>query len=589
MTIRSPICSVLGHVDHGKSSILDKIRGSTIISREAGGITQAIGASIIPIENIKKVCGDMLKAANLNFTIPGLLFLDTPGHAAFTSLRKRGGSLADIAVVVIDINEGFKPQTIESIKILKANKTPFVIAANKVDLIPNWREKPGMILQKIQAQEPDVITKVEERIYQIVGKIHEEFGMQSERFDRVDDYTKQIAIVPCSAKTGEGISALLMVLAGLAQRFLEQTLNINVEGMAKGTILEVKEEKGLGKTMDVIIYDGTLKTNDTIIIGHIDGPIVTKIRGMFEPAPLSEMRDKKSKFAAVKEVHAAIGVKITTPDMEKVMSGMPIRACDKKDVEKVKQEIMQEIDDVLIETEDKGVIIKADCIGSLEAMIKLFGEKSIQIRKASLGEISRKDIIDAESNYETDPLFSVILAFNLHPTEEMKTMSSKVHIISSDIIYKIIDEYEEWKGTKSKSIEAKELDNIVRPCKLQFLNGYVFRQNNPAVVGCEVLNGTAKSGMPIMNIDGKFLTTIKSMQAENESVKIAKRGKQVAVSMEGITVGRQIKEGDIFYSAIPEADFRKLKELKKYLTPDEVEAVKEIAEIMRRNNTVWGI
>ncbi|MCX6707042.1 MAG: GTP-binding protein [Candidatus Woesearchaeota archaeon] len=254
--LRSPICSVLGHVDHGKSSILDSIRGTCVVKGEAGLITQAIGASIIPLGTIKAKCGKLLETMNMTFTIPGLLFIDTPGHAAFTSLRKRGGALADIAIVVIDINEGFKPQTIEAIEILKNNKTPFIIAANKIDLIPGWKISQKSILQNIMEQSPDVITKIDMKLYEIVGQIHEKFSMNSERFDRVDDFTKQIAIVPCSAKTGEGLQELIMVIAGLAQRFLEKALDFNIDGPAKGSIMEVKEDKGLGKTIDVIIYDG---------------------------------------------------------------------------------------------------------------------------------------------------------------------------------------------------------------------------------------------------------------------------------------------------------------------------------------------
>jgi len=349
MAIRSPICTVVGHVDHGKSSILDNIRGSAIVGSEAGAITQAIGASIIPLDTIKKICGDLLKTANMNFTIPGLLFIDTPGHAAFTNLRKRGGNLADIAILVIDIREGLKPQTIESIEILKQYKTPFIIAANKVDLLPGWKKGTNSILKTISEQTPQTSQEVEKKVYEIVGKLAE-YELNGERFDRVQDYTKQVAIIPTSAETGEGISELLMVLSGLAQKYLETCLECNVDGSAKGIILEVKEEKGIGKSMDVILFDGTLKVNDTIIIGGLNRPITTKVRGLFEPNPLSEMRDKKSKFRPVKGVNAATGVKIAAPDIEEVVAGMPIRATDKENLEKTKEEVQKEVEEVIIET-----------------------------------------------------------------------------------------------------------------------------------------------------------------------------------------------------------------------------------------------
>ncbi len=587
---RSPICVVVGHVDHGKSSILDKIRGSCIVDNEPGRITQAIGASIIPLDTIKKVCGPLLKRINIQFTIPGLLFIDTPGHAAFRSLRKRGGNLADFAILVIDINEGFMPQTEESIQILKTYKTPFVVAANKIDLIQGWQsfpEKP--LLEDIQSQSEFVKRELDEKIYKIVESLYN-LGFEAERFDRVSDYTKQVAIVPVSAKTGEGIPELLMVLIGLTQKYLAQTLKVKAEGPAKGTILEVKEEPGIGKTIDVIIYDGVLRKGDTIIIGGLEKPIITKVRALFEPMPLAEMRDKKTRFKNVDFVVAANGVKILAPDLEGVFSGMPIRVLSKNDdVEKIKAEVQAEVDEVIIETEEQGVIVKADSLGSLEGITFLLKQENIPIRKASLGPITKKDVIEAEAN-EDD--FKVIIGFNTKPTSEtleyMKMNKSKVKVITSDVIYKIIDEYKKFVSEREKEKIDKELSNLIRPCRIRIMPQYIFRQSNPAVVGVDVEAGTLRVGMPLMNSDGKQITSVKSIQSENKNLSEATK-KQVAVALEKVTVGRQIKGNDILYSAIPENDFRKLKSLKKYLSNEEIEVMKEIAAIMRKNNPVWGL
>jgi translation initiation factor 5B len=584
MTIRSPLCVVLAHVDHGKTSILDKIRGSAITKGEAGGITQAIGASIIPLEIIKKMCGKLLEALNMKFTIPGLLFIDTPGHASFTSLRKRGGNLADIAILVIDINEGLKPQTIESIEILKQYKTPFIIAANKIDLISGWQSKEMPIIANIQGQGENIKRIVDTKIYELVGKLAE-LGFDSERFDRVDDFTKRIAIIPTSAKTGEGIPELLMILTGVAQKFLENCLKCDTEGSAKGTILEVKEEKGLGKSIDVILYDGSLKRNDTIVIGTLTEPIVTKVKGLFEPFPLKEMRDKKSKFKPVKEANAATGVKISANGIDEVLSGMPIRSCQKDEIEKVKEEIKTEIEEVLIQTDQEGIVIKADTLGSLEALHKLLKEKNVPIKKASIGDVTKKDISDAEANYEKDPLKSAILAFNVSADIE----STNVKIIANSIIYKLLEDFEKWQVEEKKRLESKELEELVTPCKFQLMKGYVFRQNNPAVVGVDVLAGTIKVGTPLMKEDGKNITEVKSMQIDQKNVEKAERGKQAAVSMEGVTVGRNINEGEILYSAIPEENYRKLKTLKKYLSEEEKQILKEVAIIKRKQNQIWGI
>jgi translation initiation factor 5B len=586
MTTRSLICTTLGHVDHGKSSILDKIRGSAIVKSEAGAITQAIGASIIPLEVIRKICGQLLDSLNMKLTIPGLLFIDTPGHAAFTNLRKRGGNLADIAVLVIDINEGLMPQTIESIEILKTYKTPFVIAANKIDKINGWRSNEGSILEDINKQTPEVIKIIETKLYELVGKLSEH-GFESERFDRIQDYAKQISIIPTSAQTGEGISEILMVLTGLAQKFLQTCLDCEISGQAKGTILEVKDAKGLGTCLDVILYDGSLKKNDTVVIGSLDEPIVTKIRGLFEPTPLAEMRDKRSKFISIPKAEAATGVRISAPDIDNVVSGMPIRGATQETLEKIKEEIQKEVDEVVVETDSEGIVIKADTLGSLEALAKLLREKEITIKRASIGDISKKDIADAEANFDKDPLKSIILGFNVKDNSGI--CNDHVKLFTSEVIYKLLEDFEEWQIKEKKNVEAKQIDLLVRPCKMEIMKGYVFRQSSPAVVGVDILIGVAKTGMPIMNKNGKDITEVKSMQHEQESVEKAEKGKQVALAMSGVSVGRQINEGDILYSSIPENDFRKFKELKKYLEKEEIEILKEIAEIKRKDNPVWGI
>ncbi len=594
MVIRRPIVTVLGHVDHGKSSILDKIRGTAVAAREAGGITQAIGCSIVPLKTIEKICGPLLNAIKSGLTIPGLLFIDSPGHAAFTSLRKRGGSLADIAILVVDINEGFKPQTAESIEILKSNKVPFIIAANKIDLISGWKYDPKkFLLDNINALDYKIQGNFEKKMYELVAQVAEH-GLQAERFDRVSDYTKQIAIIPVSAYSGQGIAELLMILTGLAQRYLEKQLEIDQKGSGKGTILEVKEEKGLGMTIDGLIYDGKLRVNDTIIIGGIEGPFATKVRALLEPAELAEMREKKSKFKNVKEVTAAIGVKIAAPELEKAVAGMPFRSSSgkKEDVDRVMEEIQQEVSEVLslIESEH-GVMIKADTIGGLEALQHLLQEKNIPLASASLGDITKKDLSKLESLKEKDEFTGVLLGFNVKvPLDVADYVKAKgLAIITNEVIYKTIEDYEKYVEKLKKEIELRELSNVVRPCKIFIMKGYVFRQSNPAIVGVEIEVGRIRAGDPIMKADGKRLTTVKSLGEAQESLTAAEQGKQIAMAMDNVTVGRQIKEGDYLYTDIPEEHFKKLKELKKNLSKRELEVLKEIADIKRKDNPVWGV
>ena len=301
---------------------------------------------------------------------------------------------------------------------------------------------------------------------------------------------------------------------------------------------------------------------------------------------MADMRDKKTKFKAVQSVSASTGIKISSPDIENVVAGMPLRACKEEELEKVKEEIQKEVEEVVIETDDKGIIIKADTLGSLEALIKLLKEKNITIRKASVGNISKKDIAEASTIYAEDPLKAVVLGFNV--SCDMKEVGL-VKIITSDIIYKIIEEFEKWQTEEKARKEKDQLSQLVMPCKLQILKGYVFRQSNPAVSGIEVLAGKLKVGVGLMKDEGKRITFVKSMQSEQENIEEAEKGRQLAISMDNVTIGRQVNEGDMLYSVMPESDFRKLKKLKEHLKPEEIEAIKEIAAIMRKENPTWGI
>ena len=594
MAIRKVLVATLGHVDHGKTSLLDRIRSTTVASGEAGAITQAIGVSIIPMNVIQKVSGRLLDSFKSKLTVPGFLMIDTPGHAAFISLRKRGGNLADIAILVVDINEGFRPQTLESIEILKANKVPFVIAANKIDLIAGWNYEPAkMLIENINALSYQVQGIFEQKMYELVGKF-QELGFESERFDRVQDYTKQLAIIPLSAKTGQGIPELLAVLTVMAQKYLEQKLQIEEEANAKGTILEVKEEKGLGTTLNAIIYNGHLALGDTLIIGNTDQALVTKVKILLEPGELAEMRDKKSKFQNVKEVYAATGVKIVAPGTEKALAGMPLRSCSGKaeEIAKLSLEIQEEVRDIIIDSsEEVGVTLKADTIGGLEALRHLLQEQKIPIATASLGDVTRQDLLQAESMRAKNEFYAVVLGFNITVPDDIQTIAKdkNIKVITHQVIYKIIEDYNAHTETVKKEVELRELSLLVRPCKFAILKGFVFRQNNPAVVGIEIEIGKIKAGDPIMNAQGKRISQVKSMEESQESLTVAEQGKQVAMAMDGVTVGRQINEGDYLYTDIPEGDFKKLKELKKHLSKTELEVLREIVDIKRKDNPVWGV
>ena len=591
MPIRQPIVSVLGHVDHGKTSLLDRIRGSTVASREAGAITQHIGASEMPLDAIKEVCGVLMKGRE--FKVPGLLFIDTPGHQAFSSLRARGGALADIAVLVVDINEGFKPQTKEALSILRRNRTPFVVAANKVDLIHGWEAEPMRpFMVGVKAQSEKVQGKVDDKTWEVIGALTENGVPSADRIDRISDFTKSVAVVPLSAKTGEGIPDLLLTLVGLAQRFLEKKLETDTGVTGRGTVLEVKQETGLGLTLNAIIYDGNIRAGDTIVLGTTGEPKVTKVKGLLRPKPKDEMRDHREPFSQAKEVHAAAGIKIAAQDLDGVLAGAPlvvIRSDEqlKEVIDQVREEAR-----VSIALDDEGVFVKADTLGSLEALAFELKQRNIPIKRAEVGNISRRDLTEVKSIKK--PTHRAILSFNVKilPDAQEALATSKdfedIHVVTSDIIYHLLDEYEEWTKVKQQDVDKSLRETMTFPGKVTIMPDHVFRTHKPAIVGMRILGGRLRVDQKFLLPDGRVVGQVKSIRRGEESVKEANQGEEVAVAIDEVTIGRQIDQGDILYVDMPEGDAKKFLRTMVPLGYDELEVVKEVQRIKQKENRFWG-
>ncbi len=576
----------MGHVDHGKTTLLDKIRGTAIVSGEAGAITQHIGATEVPIDVIINKLGDpRLKE---RFLVPGLLFIDTPGHHAFTTLRSRGGALADLAIVVVDINEGFKPQTYESLQILKRFKTPFVVVANKIDRINGWvSQKDLPFAATFKKQSEDVQSRLETKLYEVIGELYNQ-GFAAERYDRVTNFQKTLGVVPVSAFTGEGIPDVLMVLLGLAQKFLEANLQYSAKGPGVGTVLEVKEEKGLGATLDIILYDGTLKKGDTVVIGSLGEPIQTKVRALLKPRELSEIR-YESKFKQVNKVTAAVGVKISAPGLESALAGSPIRVATEETIDEIVSQVKSEIDEVRIDTGSVGIMIKADTLGSLEALVHEFQKDEIPIRKAEVGDISHRDAVEAST--VEDPLYSVLIGFNVkvHPDARDFLQESNVKLFTSDVIYRLVEDYQKYVKEQQEKAEQKIFETIIRPGKFKILPGCVFRQSKPAVVGVRVLGGVVRTNADVMLENGNVVGKIKGLQIEGENIASARVGKEVAMAIEGATVGRQIKEEDVLYINVPERHAKVLEhEIYDSLSTDEKETLDIFLSLKRKGNPFWA-
>jgi translation initiation factor 5B len=583
---------MLGHVDTGKTSLLDKIRGTAVQVREAGGLTQQIGASFFPFDTLVAITQNIVKNFKVDIRVPGLLVVDTPGHEAFANLRTRGGSVADIAILVVDAMHGFENQTFESLEILKARKVPFIIAANKIDRIEGWRSKENVsFLESYKAHSKYVQEDLDNRLYNMMGTLSRE-GFSSERFDRVRDFTKNVAIVPVSAKTGEGIGELLAVLIGLTQQFLEKKLQVS-DGHALGTILEVREETGLGITLNAIIYDGVLKAEDTIVIGGKEGPITTKIRAILIPQPLDEIRDPRKKFNSIETVSAAAGIKIAAPDIENAIPGAPLIATGPNmPLKQAQKEIASELQRLKVQTDQTGIIVKTDTLGSLEAIVESLRVKNIPIRLADIGDVSRRDVVEALSVKHEEPLYGAILAFNVKtlPDAEREAHDQKIKIFWNDIIYNLMDEYVRWMEEEREAKARKEFDTLVQPGKFQIMEGFIFRRAKPAIFGVEVQAGVIKPNVIMINIQGERIGRISQIQDNREAVGKAEEGKEVAVAMPQPIVGRHIKERDVLYVDIPEKHAKLLRtKFTERLTESANRALQELVELKRQKDMLWAV
>ena len=592
MPIRQPIVVVLGHVDHGKTTLLDKVRGTTVAKREPGQITQWIGASLLPSQTIEQICGGLLQQFHFEVKVPGLLFIDTPGHETFSNLRRRGGSAADIAILVIDVTKGVEPQTVESINILRSRKTPFIVAANKVDAIPGWKSQPDLYFaNSIKAQFPEVQTELDNRVYTIIGTLSR-LGFRAERYDRISEFTQTVAIVPVSAKSGEGIPELLAVLTGLTQAYLSQELQ-TTSGPARGTVLEVKDEPGLGMTVNAIIYDGSLKVDDTIVIGGRERPIVTEVRAILVPKPLDEIRDPRDRFTSVRRVGAASGIKVAAPNLESALAGSPLYAVPKaKNAKEYVRMIEDEVERLRIKTERSGIVLKTDTLGSLEAITEALSRHDVQIRLADIGDVSKRDIAEVEAFSQQDRLLAAVLAFNVKvlPDAEEEAKVAGIPIFESDIIYHMIEDYLRWSDEQRAAGVKAELESLVRPCKAKVLPGFIFRRSKPAIVGVEIISGRLKPKYQLISSTGKRLGEVRGIQDKGTDLPEALVDMQVAVSIEKGVVGRNVSEGDVLYTDVPERHLKTLtSKFPSELNESDRETINELIQIKRRENPVWGL
>ncbi|WPK26248.1 hypothetical protein PUMCH_003597 [Australozyma saopauloensis] len=575
--LRSPICCILGHVDTGKTKLLDKIRQTNVQGGEAGGITQQIGATYFPVDAIKQKTAVMAKYEKAVYEVPGLLIIDTPGHESFTNLRSRGSSLCNIAILVIDIMHGLEQQTLESIRLLRDRKAPFIVALNKIDRLYDWKATPnesfrGSYTQQSKSVQDEFMTRYE----QIKVALAEQ-GLNSELYFQNKNMSKYVSIVPTSAVTGEGVPDLLWLLLELTQKRMSKQLMYLSK--VEATILEVKVVEGFGYTIDVVLSNGVLREGDRVVLCGLNGPIATNIRALLTPPPSRELRIK-SEYIHHKEVKAALGVKIAANDLEKAVAGSRLMVVgDDDDEDDLMEEVMDDLTGLLdsVDSSGKGVVVQASTLGSLEALLDFLKDMKIPVMSIGLGPVYKRDVMKATTMLEKAPELAIMLCFDVKVDKEAEQYAEEQHIkiFNADIIYHLFDQFTAYQAKLLEQRRKDFLEYAVMPCVLKTIQ--IINKRNPMIIGVDVMEGAVRIGTPICAVRREpgssvpnvlVLGRVSSLEVNHKSVDIVKKGQTaagVAMRLENPsaaqpTWGRHVDETDNLYSLISRKSIDTLKD-----------------------------
>ncbi|KAI9789195.1 MAG: hypothetical protein M1816_006329 [Peltula sp. TS41687] len=571
--LRSPICCILGHVDTGKTKLLDKIRQTNVQEGEAGGITQQIGATYFPVDAIKQKTQVVNKDGKFEFKVPGLLVIDTPGHESFTNLRSRGSSLCNIAILVVDIMHGLEPQTLESMRLLRDRKTPFIVALNKIDRLYGWKPIANNGFQdSLAMQNKGVLNEFRDRLEKTKVAFAEQ-GFNSELFFENKSMARNVSLVPTSAHTGEGIPDMLKLLVQLTQERMTNKLMYLSE--VECTVLEVKVIEGLGTTIDVILSNGVLREGDRVVLCGLNGAISTNIRALLTPAPLKELR-VKSQYIHNKEVKASLGVKVAANDLEHAIAGSRLMVVGPDDDEEnLEEEVMSDLENLLnkVSTTGRGVSVQASTLGSLEALLEFLRVSKIPVANISIGPVYKRDVMQAGVMLEKAKEYAVMLCFDVKVDKEAQAYADDVgvKIFTANIIYHLFDDF--TKHMAQLAEQKKEDSKLLAVFPAVLSPVAVFNKKDPIVVGVDVVEGNLRLLTPIAAVKTNPTTgakevislgRVQSIERDHKQIPICKKGQpSVAVKIEGANqplYGRQLEEKDTLYSLISRQSIDTLKE-----------------------------
>lgn len=588
--LRSPICCVMGHVDTGKTSLLDRIRSTNVQGGEAGGITQQIGATFFPREALDRATEELNKKYKYDLDVPGLLVIDTPGHESFTNLRSRGSSLCDIAILVVDITHGLEQQTRESIRLLREKKCPFIVALNKVDRLYGWESHENMdIQQTLKLQKPFVQSEFTSRLSQVKSELSAE-GLNSELYYDNKEVRKCVSIVPTSAKTGEGICDLLLLEIQLVQQFMEG--KVTYKNDLQCTILEVKPITGYGFTIDVILINGELHENDSIALCGQNGPIFTQIRSLLTPQPLREMR-VRGEYVHHHTIKAAMGVKIAANDLEYVVPGTQLVVVRPEDNKKeIEELVMKDATNInhFLHPDGIGVTVQSSTLGALEALLTFLTDMKIPVANVAIGTIHKRHMHQVLSMKRRMPRYAIILAFDVTVSDDAREIAQKneIKIFEAKIIYHLFDMFTRYNGEYEKMEKDRLRSVAVFPVQLKMI-GDAIHATDPIILPVNITRGQLRTGTPLCVVRAdetvQMIGRVMSIERDNRPMEVAKTGADIAVKINsgetGVTAGRQFTQNDTIVSFITRASVDAIKKFKDELDPDDVNLLATLVKVLK--------
>lgn len=584
---RKPIVVVMGHVDHGKTSLLDSLRQSNITKGEKGGITQQIGATDFPFKRIHQITGKLKSPFKIdpeNVKLPGFLMIDTPGHEAFHNLRERGSSLCDFAILVVDIEDGLMPQTKDSIKLLKDRNIPFIIAATKIDKIYGWEKYNFNSFKASYRKQSDdakgafynYIEGLKEAFleFEINADLHYSFkNVRKNNLNLVEKEESKLKscypIVPVCSLSGEGTADIFGVLYYIMEKWMKRKVKYDSTD-TKAIIMELDQVKGYGWTADVILVNGTIQKGDKFLIYNQDEETEITVKNILTPPPLTQLGNKNS-WTSHDKVEAAMGVKIIANNIEKTFAGNNIfKITDKSDLKKYHEIIEKEKESFNsnFDFNSKGIWIQSPNRATIEALMIELKKSNIPIKGYTIGKLSEKSLNNLSAIYqETENPF--LLYFG-DPDKKLCRFAQdkKIKMICSEVIYHLIEEYKKlFKDLLNlKKDDLKDTSEVFLPCKMNVLKKFIINKGGNGkeiILGMQIVGGkvTKNTKLCAVKVDkkGKLISEVVklgkvlSIQKNKKELDDAKMGDSVAIKMdnsENHLFGRQFDDSYIIISEL---------------------------------------